>query len=480
MSPCPEFAVTTSNQIVFYDGAWRQVTTAAHQFADPSAIAYDETNDTLYFNDRAHHNGSIFSLRLSASDHQSHRVDRIVAKTDGERIQGIAFDPLERMLYWTDAINRNIMRLPLNRTAPGSAATEDPSTNVNASITIAADHIWLRGNGTAKPQGIAVDACRRKVYWSTWSSQDGSTIRRAALDGTKNEVIVSRGLDMPLGIVVDQYSRRLYWVDDLQGVHYSVESAALDGTGRRTLVRDLNNAPQNLAVDQDTVYWTDETYRSVWKVAKNITDGKPKLVLTFAMPPNGIIVRDQLLSKQAQNAECARTIAQIKEQLQLLDTPSATAAAAATNASATENGTATRDAVAAVVKNICLNGGLLNVKTNSCICTLEYQGRVCELPVCHNYCVQGECRVSSTGYAQCTCAEGFAGDRCERDVCTSFCLNGGRCAVEEEAGGAAVCHCVGAFSGRRCEQMNEAEVCRRYCSDGEELDGFLMRDLCGK
>lgn len=458
---------------------WKPVTTAAHQHNDPSAIAYDETTDTLYFNDRTNHSGTIYALRLSATSHQNHRISRVATSAQRALVQGIAFDPLQRQLYWADASNARLLSLQLNRTTAGA---DEPLPDSDAR-----PQVFLPMPGTDKPQGIAIDVCRRNVYWTTYAHGVKPSIRRASLDGARNEVIVSDGLDMPLGIVVDQYSRRIYWVDDQQGRYYSVESAALDGSARRTLVNDMNNAPQNLAVDQESVYWTDDTYRAVWRVAKNATQGAAEKVVQFKdAGPNGVIVREQLLARQAQNAECALVVDAIKSHMELVDAPApATQADQEAHPAATATAAANRDAEQqTAAHNFCLNGGQLNVATNSCICTAEYKGAACELPVCHNYCVQGVCSVSAHGYPQCRCALGYVGDRCERDVCQSFCLNGGRCAVNEEkdapAAGEAMCHCVGAFRGRRCEHMDEEEVCRRWCEFDEELDGFRMRDLCGR
>lgn len=226
--------MSTKGQINFYGSDWKPVTSAAHQFDELSAITFDEIEETLYFNDLMHNNGTIFSLKLSKDD--NHRVERIVQKTKDELVQGIAYDPLERTLYWTDAKNKVIYQMNIDR-------KDEPS-------------ILISLNESKIPHGIAIDICRRKLYFTNANHRNPS-IERISLDGSKYEVLIDFDLFMPSGIVVDQSSKRIYWVDDLEGNHYSVESANLDGTDRRNITRKLFNVPLNLAVDRSNVYWTD-------------------------------------------------------------------------------------------------------------------------------------------------------------------------------------------------------------------------------
>lgn len=428
---------------------------AAHQFNELSAIAYDEAEDTIYFNVRDDLNASIFSLRLFDNSTQTNVVRHVVAKSQGELVHGIAFDPLDRVLYWTDSRNNNIMRAHVGRTSPGDSTAISSAT------------IWL--NGTAKPLGIAVDACRRRLYWTTatGSPTGSATVHRASLDGAKSEMIVSdERMYMPLGIVVDQYSKRLYWVDDLRGNHFAVESSGLDGTERRNLVKEMHHTPQNIAVDRDTVYWTDSSpQHGIWKTDKITANGGVIMVANLTTSPSGIIVRNHLLSSQASNEDCSATIQGMRQQMKLVGTSTAPP-------------TTALDVETLPVHNFCLNNGELNTRTSTCICPAAYRGHFCEVHVCNNYCLQGKCVVATTGYAQCTCDSGYSGDRCQNNVCTAYCLNAGTCSVMED--GVAACKCGASFSGQRCDRVDHVEVCRRYCEDAEELDGFDMHSMCGK
>ena len=54
-------------------------------------------------------------------------------------------------------------------------------------------------DGLSNPQGVALDVTDRKMYWTDWGT---NTIRRASLDGSGVEDVVTTGLVDPWGIAV--------------------------------------------------------------------------------------------------------------------------------------------------------------------------------------------------------------------------------------------------------------------------------------
>lgn len=438
-----EFAVSSKGRINFYTSDWKLATTAAHQFDDMTALAFDEVDETLYFNDQIHNNETIFSLKLSSN--QNHYVERVVKRTKDEKVQGIAFDPVERTLYWTDTTNGIIYQMSLD-------GKQEPS-------------VLFKLNNSKKPHGIAIDVCRRKLYWTNANIMS-SSIERISLDGSNYEILIEKNLDMPRGIVVDQYTHRIFWVDDLLGEHFSVESANLDGGDRKEIVRNLYHVPYDVAVDESNVYWTDEQDSAIWQISKNATPAdQPIKVQNFTNSvPKGIIIRSHFLSAQANDPVCQTVINVIKQSI-MTSTASVPTHPSDGTMPETSNGR-------------CLNNGHFNETTSTCICHRDFKGAHCEIPKCYNYCVEGTCDIAHNGNPVCKCSSGFSGDRCEVDVCNNYCLNGGRCFMDNEE---RTCQCPPSFFGQRCENMNMHELCTRFCNkedvDAQNVD---LEVVCNK
>lgn len=438
-----EFAVSSKGRINFYTSDWNVATSAAHQFDEMTALAFDEVDETLYFNDQIHHNETIFSLKLASN--QNHYVERIVKKTKDEKVQGIAFDPLERTLYWTDTTNGVIYQMNLN-------GKQEPSVLINL-------------KNSKKPHGIAIDVCRRKLYWTN-ANVMSSSIERISLDGSNYEILIEKDLYMPRGIVVDQYTHRIFWVDDLPGEHFSVESANLDGGDRKDLVRMLYHVPFDVAADELNVYWTDEQDSAIWQIAKNATlDDQPMKVLNFTdrSVPKGIIIRNHFLSAQSNDSDCRPVIDVIKS---------------TTMTSTAIIPTRHSDTMAETSNGRCFNNGHFNDKTSTCHCPHDFKGAHCEIPKCYNYCVEGTCEITSSGNPICKCRQGFSGDRCENDICNNYCLNGGHCLIENEERN---CQCPTSFFGQRCENMNLQEMCTRFCNKEDiDVQNIDLEIVCNK
>lgn len=395
----------------FYDSNWQLVTTAAHGFKHLSAIAYDEFTDIIYFSDQE----TIFSLKLSEDETNSHRLENVVLRAGNESIEGLAFDPLDSVLYWTDSRSRKIYQKKLG---VDDAATE-----------------WMVVTDDKKPNAIAIDVCRRRVYWTNFAdTPQNSTIKRASMDRSKPETILDNN-DIPRGVVVDQHSKRLFWVDDLHGHDYVVGSSALDGSNRREVYHGTDHEPANLAVDREFVYWTDSTSRKIWKVSKTVGGTPQSLPLDFSHKPNGIIVRQNLMTSQAENAECSKFIAGMK-------------------AKETD-----------LVKEVTVP-----------VTSAPQKPQHCERSLCYNFCVHGVCHFDSVGNPICTCPSGYKGARCEEDSCYGYCLNG-RCSIVEDV---PQCICESSFYGRRCEHMEMKELCNEYCETNQQPDGLDLARLCGK
>lgn len=397
-----------------------------------STIVYDEVNDRVYFNDLDNKRGSIFALKL-AND-ENHAVQTVVAKqNEDEFIRGIAFDPIDMYLYWADSQNKRIYKKSVSsESKPGEVLYqfEDES-----------------------PQGLALDVCRRKLYWVT-SSTNKSTIERGSLTGTKKEVLIKSKLYKPIAIVVDQFEDRLYWIDDLNGNPFSVESANLQGGDRKIIYEGMYDVPKSLAVTEDFILYTDSIHDSVFRVSKrNKVDSlvKQENVAIFKSPPRGLVIRSSLSANHGDHPICKDTVKIMQ------------------STSTTEKTTWDTKAIfnnpLSQTTKVCLNGGILDTASETCHCRSGFSGHNCETNLCHNFCVHGECFMTSTAYPQCHCEIGFTGERCETNVCSGFCLNGGRCELEQSE---PVCQCSESHIGRHCEFTRSAkdDLCKVYCASG--------------
>nr|XP_045618924.1 low-density lipoprotein receptor-related protein 1-like isoform X2 [Procambarus clarkii] len=101
------------------------------------------------------------------------------------------------------------------------------------------------------PRGIQLDMRNRYMYWSDVES---SLIEKAGMDGSRQTVLVSKGITWPNAIALDQPAGRLYWLDAREDAAYSIRT---DGTDRKQLVDAAVNHPYALGVWNQYLYWTD-------------------------------------------------------------------------------------------------------------------------------------------------------------------------------------------------------------------------------
>jgi len=185
----------------------------------------------------------------------------------------VAVDSVGGKIYWTDAATNKIERANLD-----GSSREDV-------VTIA--------DGVVIPLGITVDSDAGKIYWTQALSPTQplfGRIRRANLDGSGTEDLVTTGLSSPRGISVDPARGKVYWVDSVAG---KVQRANLDGSGVEDLVIAASIPglflPQGIAVDPvgGKIYWTD---RNGFKIRRANLDGTGVEVIASAFTPDRIAI----------------------------------------------------------------------------------------------------------------------------------------------------------------------------------------------
>ncbi|KOB68821.1 Low-density lipoprotein receptor repeat class B [Operophtera brumata] len=406
----PDLAVTTGNHLEIFTNNTK-ISNVETRYTDLTALAYDAVYNMLLFVDRQNDNASIFSYHLATKKYQP-----LVRKRSSEGIHAIAFDPINSLLFWTDTLENSIFWKSLK---PGSNDS-------------AYGNLWIKMDDEI-PRGIAVDSCRGYVYWTNVNITQ-PTIERARFDGSERAVIVSTDIYMPVSLAIDQRTKRLYWADDREGIHFSIESSDLDGKRDYTnkLYQGSGHYPNALTVSNDSLYWVDLGYNTVWKLPKNnYGNTEPTNYITFTNEYHDgkndpfSVVANYLIQDQTEGIPECKGLSGLSQ-----------------------NKSAISDSFS-VPPNVglfCVHG--VKVKLQ-CICTPGYIGDRCDISVCQNFCFQGDCSITTNGKPSCRCKEGFSGERCEVNACTGFCLNYGACYLNEEH--KPVCSCPTDFEGMRCE-----------------------------
>uniref|UniRef100_A0A674MHT6 Nidogen 1 n=1 Tax=Takifugu rubripes TaxID=31033 RepID=A0A674MHT6_TAKRU len=148
---------------------------------------------------------------------------------------GVAYDCVEKMVYWTEITSPSISKASIEGGDPVSVVRSD----------------------LGSPEGVAIDHLSRTVFW-TDSVKD--RIEVASLDGSQRRVLVDSELVNPRAIITDPSSGcvNLYWTDWNREAP-KIETSYMDGSNRRVLVKDDLGLPNGLTFDRRSslLCWAD-------------------------------------------------------------------------------------------------------------------------------------------------------------------------------------------------------------------------------
>lgn len=148
-------------------------------------------------------------------------------------IIGVAYDCVDKMVYWTEITSPSISKASIQGGEPTAVIRSDLDS----------------------PEGITIDHLGRTMFW-TDSVKD--CIEVASLDGSQRRVIINTDLVNPRAIIADPPNGNLYWADWNRDAP-KIETSHMDGSNRRTLVKDDLGLPNGLTYDSQSsmLCWAD-------------------------------------------------------------------------------------------------------------------------------------------------------------------------------------------------------------------------------
>uniref|UniRef100_A0A8B9LVB8 Low-density lipoprotein receptor-related protein 2 n=1 Tax=Astyanax mexicanus TaxID=7994 RepID=A0A8B9LVB8_ASTMX len=228
------------------------------------ALDYDKLDNRIYFTQSSGAGQSKISY-ISLSSPTSSAT---VVASDLGAPDGIAYDWINKRIYYSDYINQTI----------SSMAVDGSQRTLIAHVP--------------RPRAIMLDPCSGYMYWTDWSTS--AKIERATLGGNFRTEIVNTSLVWPNGLTLDYDEQRLYWADaSLQ----KIERCSLTGANREVIVSTAIY-PFAMTVYGQHIFWTDWNTRSIYRANKH--DGSDQRVMLQNLPSRPMDIHVVSNSKQQQ------------------------------------------------------------------------------------------------------------------------------------------------------------------------------------
>ncbi|XP_014344907.1 low-density lipoprotein receptor-related protein 2a [Latimeria chalumnae] len=228
------------------------------------ALDYDNLDNRIYFTQSSGAGRSKISyINLTSSS----RSPTVVASDLGAP-DGIAFDWINKRIYYSDYLNQTI----------NSMAVDGSNRTIIARVP--------------RPRAIMLDPCRGYMYWTDWGTN--AKIERATLGGNFRTIIVNVSLVWPNGLTLDSEEERLYWADaSLQ----KIECCSLTGANREVIISTAIY-PFALTIYGQHIYWTDWNTKSIYRANKH--DGSDQTIMIQNLPQRPMDIHVLSGSKQQQ------------------------------------------------------------------------------------------------------------------------------------------------------------------------------------
>ncbi len=218
------------------------------------------TDDQMYLAD-----GSIRRYDLDGSNGTS------IAAGAGEGVHDVAVDMAGRRFFFSDFEQDAVVTRSF-----GSSDLLHLST-VPASAT--------------EIRGLALHPEAGQLYWAQ-TKLSPAGIWRMDLDGSALDELVT-GLEYPHDVALDTSNSKVYWTEKIDSGSEStgvIRRASLDGSGIEDVLTGLSNGIRGLAVDDvnGMIYWTDHRNDEIWRADRD--GGSPEVVLSGVDSPHDIAI----------------------------------------------------------------------------------------------------------------------------------------------------------------------------------------------
>ncbi|XP_021094201.1 low-density lipoprotein receptor-related protein 2 isoform X1 [Heterocephalus glaber] len=230
------------------------------------ALDYDSTSNRIYFTQVLNsRRGQIAYVSLYSGTHSPTVIVSDIGTSDG-----IAFDWINRRIYYSDYVNGTI----------NSVAEDGSMRSVVAHVS--------------KPKSVVLDPCHGYMYWSNWNTT--AQIEKATLGGNFRIPIVNTSLVWPSALTLDYELNLLYWVDtSLQ----KIERSTLTGMNREVIISSIFHS-FGLTLYGQYIYWTDFFAKKIYRASKYDGSGQMAVTTTLPVRPKGICT-----VKKDQNQNCS-------------------------------------------------------------------------------------------------------------------------------------------------------------------------------
>lgn len=206
----------------------------------------------------AYHSGKIFWIDsvkrvIYWSNNDTDRSSEILIDTMKDVPVALAYDWVHNNLYWADA----------GRHAKIEIVTLERKWRTVVLSTPEVDH----------PKALVVDPRDDQGYLYWAQGGHNPVIRRAGLDGSEPQTIVSTDVESVHSMSLDLVDSRLFWVDSRLNILQSFGLVNYDRDILTTFV-EYPKIPIGIGVFEDYVYWSDAESKSVYTMYKFRREGE--------------------------------------------------------------------------------------------------------------------------------------------------------------------------------------------------------------